>query len=81
MLSPITAQQLRFIEAVLSNDEASTDKQMRKRFVKSGLTVAQATRAVQYRDLYMGRLHLDGQTPIVMDAGGPEISVSLADFE
>jgi hypothetical protein len=76
LLSSITAKQLRFIEAVLSNDENSTDEELRARFSAAGLAEAQVTRALQYRYLYVGRFYINDQTPIVMAAGGPENSVS-----
>jgi hypothetical protein len=60
------AHQLRWVEAELSNNEAASDEEPYSHFVAGGLTEAQSTRALQYRGLYMGRLHPEGLTPIHM---------------
>jgi len=76
LLASITAEQLRYVEAVLTNDEASSDEELRECFVEAGLTEEQARRALQYRNRYIGRLHLNGQTPIVLELGAGGSSVS-----
>lgn len=76
LLASITPEQLRYVEAVLTNDEASSDEDLRKCFVEAELTEEQVRRALQYRNRYIGRLHLNGQTPIVLEPGAGGSGVS-----
>lgn len=65
ILSSITLPQLAFIEDQLSNNEVSSDEELRSQFLAAGLTPEQAARALTYREIYLREIFLEGHTPIV----------------
>ncbi|MEA9585950.1 hypothetical protein VC279_06440 [Xanthomonas sp. WHRI 10064A] len=64
ILAALSPSLLAFVEASLSNDETSSDDEMREHFVRSGLTKEQARQALTYRDQYLDHVYLEGFTPI-----------------
>lgn len=64
ILSTLSADELRFVEDQLSNNEVSSNDELEALFMESGLTQLQATRALQYRDLYLHNFWMFDRTPI-----------------
>ena len=60
----LTADELAWVEDVLSNDESSNDAELAKYFVRGGLTPAQADAVLHYRDDYLGNVYLKGLGPL-----------------
>jgi hypothetical protein len=52
------------IEDQLSNNEASSDEELRNYFTACGLTDGQAMEALTYRDVYLIHSYANGETPI-----------------
>lgn len=57
----LTANDIRWIEQVLSNDENSTDEELVAYFQQNGLTNQQARDVVSHRDAYLNDIVFDGQ--------------------
>lgn len=55
---------LTLVEDQLSNNESASDEELRKYFIKCGLTAEQASRAVQYRIAYANDIYWGSNTPI-----------------
>lgn len=64
ILADLSEERLRFVEATLSNDEASSDEELHAHFVANGLSTLAATRALHFRQHYLTNVYLDGHTPI-----------------
>ena len=60
----LTADDIRWIEQVLSNDENSTDEELVDYFQQNGLTAQQAQDVVAHRDAYLNDIVIDGQGPL-----------------
>lgn len=60
----LTADDIRWIEGVLANDEQSTDDELVAYFEKNGLTAQQAKDVVGYRDTYLSTVVFDGAGPL-----------------
>lgn len=66
ILSTLTLDQLQLVEASMSNDENSSDDELRDYFVsEAGLTEEQAAKALTYRTDYRLNIFLTGWTPIL----------------
>ncbi|WP_284409436.1 hypothetical protein [Acidovorax sp. SUPP2539] len=64
ILAALSPALLALVEGSLSNDEVSSDEEMRETLIRSGLTEEQARRALTYRDQYLHHIYLEGFTPI-----------------
>ena len=64
ILASLPDSLLRLIEDQLSNNEVSSDEELRDYFIDSGLTEGQARQALTFRGQYLGNIYLDGFTPI-----------------
>lgn len=64
ILASLPDSLLRLIEDQLSNNELSSHEELLEHFIGSGITEAQARRALTYRDQYLANIYLDGFTPI-----------------
>lgn len=60
----LTANDIRWIEGVLSNDEVSTDEELVAYFQDNGLTAQQAQDVVAHRTTYLNDIVFDGQGPL-----------------
>lgn len=60
----LTAQDIRWIEDVLSNDENSTDDELVEYFQANGLTSQQAKSVIEHRLTYLNDIVFDGQGPL-----------------
>ena len=60
----LTADNIRWIEGVLSNDENSTDEELLAYFQQNGLSAQQATDVVAHRDTYLNDIVSDGAGPL-----------------
>lgn len=60
----LTADDIRWIESVLSNDENSTDEELLVYFQQNGLSAQQATDVVAHRDTYLNDIVSDGAGPL-----------------
>ena len=60
----LTANDIRWIEQVLSNDENSTDEELIAYFQQNDLTNQQAQDVVSHRDAYLNDVVFDGQGPL-----------------
>ena len=60
----LIADDIRWIEQVLSNDENSTDKELVAYFQQNGLTNQQAQDVVSHRDAYLNDIVFDGSGPL-----------------
>ncbi|MEH6413867.1 hypothetical protein [Pseudomonas sp. CGJS7] len=63
-LAALPATLLELTEAVLSNDESSSNAELARYLTDVGLSVAQARQAVSFRDAYRLNLWVAGCTPI-----------------
>lgn len=52
------------VEDQLSNNEVSSEEELRNYFTACGLTGDQAIEALTYRDLYLIHSYANGETPI-----------------
>jgi hypothetical protein len=66
LFSSLTLDQLSFVEDQLSNNEASSSKELHAHFIKHGLTKEQATQAIRYRPLYLSQIFITFSTPILL---------------
>lgn len=66
----LIADDIRWIEQVLSNDENSTDQELIAYFQANGLTAQQAMDVVSHRDAYLNDIVFDGQGPLWEDHTG-----------
>jgi hypothetical protein len=63
-LSSLTREQLDFVEDQLSNNEVSSNDELKDDFVSAGLNVEQAKAALAYRDAYrLNMFHVE-HTPL-----------------
>ena len=53
------AKTLKWINAVLQNDETSNYAELEMYFIKNGLTIAEATKAVAQREKCLADLHYE----------------------
>ncbi|WP_140722524.1 hypothetical protein [Pseudomonas sp. Hp2] len=60
----LTAQDIHWIEGVLSNDEESTDEELIAYFQANGLTARQARDVVAHRAIYLNNVVFHGQGPL-----------------
>jgi len=60
----LIADDIRWIEQVLSNDENSTDEELVAYFQQNGLTAQQAQDVVSHRGAYLNDIVFDGQGPL-----------------
>lgn len=60
----LSADDIRWIEGVLSNDENSTDDELLAYFQDNGLSAQQARDVVSHRDTYLGDIVFDGAGPL-----------------
>lgn len=60
----LTAEDIRWIEGVLSNDENSTDEELQAYFQGNGLTAQQAKDVVAHRSTYLNDIVSDGAGPL-----------------
>ena len=60
----LNADDIRWIEGVLSNDENSTDKELLAYFQQNGLSAQQAKDVVAHRDTYLNDIVSDGAGPL-----------------
>ncbi|GAB3513153.1 hypothetical protein [Pseudoxanthomonas daejeonensis] len=60
----LNADDIRWIEGVLSNDENSTDEELLAYFQQNGLSAQQATDVVAHRDTYLNDIVSDGAGPL-----------------
>lgn len=81
ILSSLSASVLGFVEDQLSNNDVSSDDELLEHFVANGLTEAQARQALTYRDLYLGRIYLEGFTPIRTGAQALRFNPHSRQFE
>ncbi len=65
VLSTLTIAQLQLVEDQLTNNEVASDDELHSYLHDNGLTVEQASQALQYRDRYLRNLYFSGQTPIL----------------
>lgn len=63
----LKADDIAWIEGVLSNDEVSTDEELVAYFQDNGLTDEQAQAIVSHRDAYLMDIVFDGQGPLWED--------------
>ncbi|MEA9822403.1 hypothetical protein VDF98_03475 [Xanthomonas campestris pv. raphani] len=64
ILAALSPALVALVEGSLSNDEVSSDEEMRAHFIGNGLTEEQARQALTYRDQYLHYIYLEGFTPI-----------------
>jgi hypothetical protein len=62
--SSVDEKLLQLIEDQLTTNEVSSDEELRRRFITTGLTDSQASRAIRYRAHYRHQLYVVGYTPI-----------------
>ena len=60
----LNAEQVRWIEQVLSNDDASRDDELHAYFIDNGLTQDQAEGVISHRQDYLLGMYLEGQGPL-----------------
>jgi len=60
----LSADDIRWIEGVLSNDENSSDDELRDYFQANGLTARQARDVVSHRAAYLDDIVFDGSGPL-----------------
>jgi len=60
----LTANDIRWIEGVLSNDEVSTDEELLEYFQGNGLSAQQARDVVAHRSTYLNDIVFDGAGPL-----------------
>ena len=60
----LTADDIRWIEGVLSNDENSTDEELQAYFQGNGLAAQQAKDVVAHRLTYLNDIVSDGAGPL-----------------
>lgn len=60
----LTADDIRWIEGVLSNDEDSTDDELVEYFQGNGLSAQQARDVVGHRTTYLNDIVSDGAGPL-----------------
>lgn len=80
-LAALPASLLRFVEDQLSNNDASSDDELLDHFVANGLSEVQARQALTYRDRYLGRIYLDGFTPIRKESEALRFNPHSRQFE
>jgi hypothetical protein len=72
ILESITLKQLRALEDILSNDDNSSNEELRRHFVDQfGLSEDQAKQALTYRPLYLLNMYLQGHGPILIGEDAP----------
>lgn len=64
MFSSLSEQDLAYVEDQLSSNAAASTEQLRLRLVDRGLSDAQATQALRYRELYRTYTFHKDHTPI-----------------
>ena len=60
----LTAEEVFWIEQVLSNDEEPSNEEMLAYFIANGLTLDQAGNVMAHRDDYLLNIYFDGQGPL-----------------
>jgi hypothetical protein len=64
MFSSLSEHDLSFVEHQLSHDTVSSDEELHTALTTRGLSDAQATQALRYRDLYLKHTFYRDHTPI-----------------
>jgi hypothetical protein len=60
----LNAEQVTWIEDQLSNNEVSSDEEMREYFIAGGLTAEQADCVLSHRLAYLDQIYFIGQGPL-----------------
>ena len=81
ILTTLPADLLRFVEDQLSNCDVCSDEELRDHFIDNGLTEAQATQALTYREQYLQHIYLEGFTPIRTGAQALRFNPHSRQFE
>lgn len=81
ILTTLPADLLRFVEDQLSNCDVCSDEELRDHFIDNGLTEAQATQALTYREQYLQLIYLEGFTPIRAGAQALHFNPHSRQFE